>query len=324
MNAARKKTTAKKTTSKKTSTSSTKKKTTKKDSSKTSAAEPMVGSHLSIAGGLHNALIEAQQLNMPCVQVFTKNQRQWRVPRLTDEQIREWQSYRESTGIEMVVSHDSYLINLASPKPEVYEKSASLFRDELLRCEALDIPYLVTHPGAHLGEGEEAGLKKVAASLDAIHDDLPGLKTVTCLEITAGQGTSLGHRFEHLHTIRDLVQQPERLAICLDTAHLIAAGYDLTSKTGWKDTMAELEAIAGPNLVRVIHMNDSKTPRGSKVDRHEHIGHGHVDLSVFEEIMNDKRFETVPKILETAKEINPDTDETWDKTNVAVLKGLLA
>ncbi len=282
----------------------------------------MLGSHLSIAGGLHNALIKASEYGMPCVQVFTKNQRQWKAPRLKDDQIREWQKYRNETGIKVVVSHDSYLINLASPKQEIFEKSDKLFREELLRCELLDIPFLVTHPGAHLGEGEESGLKKIAEALDQIHDDLPGLKTITCLEITAGQGTSLGHKFEHLAAIRDMVREPERLAVCLDTAHMLAAGYDLTSADGWKKTMQLCDEVVGKELVRVMHLNDSKTPRDSRVDRHAHIGHGHVDLAVFAEIMNDPDLQPVPKILETAKEDDPETGQPWDLINARVLMDL--
>jgi deoxyribonuclease-4 len=161
----------------------------------------LYGSHLSIAGGLHNALIEARGLRMDCVQVFTKNQRHWQGEPLTEQQIADWRDHRARTGIDVVVSHDSYLINLASPDAGNLDKSIALFREELLRCEALEIPWLVTHPGAHMGEGEAAGLKRVARALDRIHKELPGLRTVTCLEITAGQGTSLGWRLEHLREI---------------------------------------------------------------------------------------------------------------------------
>ena len=283
----------------------------------------MFGSHLSIAGGLHNALIDAKKLDMECVQVFTKNQRQWKVKPLSDDDVKQWFEHRKSTGIDDVVSHDSYLINLASPAAQVREKSVALFREELRRCEALDIPWLVTHPGAHMKEGEDKGLKRVARSLDRIHKDLPGLKTVTCLEVTAGQGTSLGYTFEHLRQIMELVKDPQRLAVCLDTAHMLAAGYDLTGAAGCRAVLRELDDVIGLSHVAAIHMNDSKVPRGSRVDRHEHIGHGHVSLDAFKVIVNHKAFGNVPKILETAKEDAPD-GRPWDAINLAALRGLMS
>ncbi len=282
----------------------------------------MFGSHLSIAGGLHNALIEAQSLGMECVQVFTKNQRQWKTTPLRDDQINEWQAQRKATGIDEIVSHDSYLINLASSSEELWHKSIASFRDELLRCEALGIPRLVTHPGAHLGAGEEVGLKRVAAALDLLHADLPGLRVVTCLEITAGQGTSLGYRLEHLRRIIDLVKQPERLATCLDTAHLLAAGYDLTSAAGCRATLEEVELVLGKGMVRCWHLNDSKVPRGKRVDRHDHIGLGHVALDAFREIVNHSDYKRIPKILETPKLTAPD-GRPWDVINFEVLRALI-
>ncbi|MHB1157155.1 MAG: deoxyribonuclease IV [Phycisphaerales bacterium] len=278
----------------------------------------MFGSHLSIAGGLHNALVEAKSLDMDCVQIFTKNQRQWAAPPLTDKAIRLWREHRKSTGIRIVVSHDSYLINLASPKDDVREKSIALFRDELERCEILDIPFLVTHPGAHLGIGEDAGLQRVAQALDTIHQLLPGagIKTITCLEITAGQGTSLGWRLEHLRTIIDRVKQPERLAVCIDTAHAFAAGYDPASQ----EFLDELDATIGCDRVKVLHVNDSKVERGKRVDRHAHIGQGHIPLETFAVICNT--FRGQPKILETPKEQTPE-GIPWDAVNLQTLRKLM-
>jgi len=281
----------------------------------------MFGSHLSIAGGLHNALLEAKRLRMDCVQVFTKNQRQWDAPPLTDGQVSEWAAHRRTTKLNDVVSHDSYLINLASPKRDVRDKSIRLFRDELLRCEALDIPWLVTHPGAHLGVGEAKGLDRVARAFDRLHKQEPGLKVVTCLEITAGQGTSLGYCFEHLRRIIDRVAAPERLAICLDTAHMLAAGYDLTSADGCAAVLAEIDEVLGIELVKCVHINDSKTPRGSRVDRHAHIGHGHVDRGAFRAIVNHPHLATVPKILETPKE-DAEDGTPWDTINLRALRRL--
>lgn len=289
----------------------------------------MFGSHLSVAGGMHHALLEARELGMDCVQVFTKNQRQWSVPPLQQEQVDLWRQHRKSTGVDSVVSHDSYLINLASPDPAARSKSIALFREELTRCEALDIPLLVTHPGAHMGdralavaESEEAGLRRVAEALNQLHAELPGLKVVTCLEITAGQGTSLGYRIEHLRRIIDLCAEPDRLGVCLDTAHLLAAGYDLTTGAGCKAVLAETADLLGLDRVRVMHLNDSKTPRGSRVDRHAHIGHGHVSLDSFEVIVNHPKLKRLPLILETAKEDAPD-GRPWDAINLATLRGLI-
>jgi len=281
----------------------------------------MFGSHLSISGGLHNALLEARRLDMDCVQVFTKNQRQWQCKPLTNGEVNDWIAHQKQTKIKHAVSHDSYLINLASPDPAMHGKSLDLFREELVRCEALGIPSLVTHPGAHMQQGEDAGLAKVAASLDQIHAELPGFKTVTLLEITAGQGSSLGHRFEHLKKIIESVKEPERLGVCLDTAHLIEAGYDLTSAAGAKAVLEECDDVIGLDRVRCIHVNDSKTPRGSRVDRHAHIGHGHIPLEAFAMVVKHRKLKRVPKILETPKEEH-ESGRPWDTVNLEVLRGL--
>lgn len=281
----------------------------------------MFGSHLSIAGGLENALIRARELEMDCVQVFTKNQRQWKAPPLRDEQIERWFEHRSSTGIDEVVSHDSYLINLASPVKETRSKSVALFREELRRCEALSIPHLVTHPGAHMKAGEDAGLTRVAEAINKLHDELPELSVTTCLEITAGQGTSLGHTLEHLAALIERIEDDRRIGICLDTAHLIAAGYDLTSARGARAVLKEVDETVGLERVKVWHLNDSKTPRGSRVDRHEHIGHGHVALEAFGVIVEHPQFKRVPKILETPKEPHPD-GRPWDTVNLETLRGL--
>ncbi|MDX1564360.1 MAG: deoxyribonuclease IV, partial [Phycisphaeraceae bacterium] len=220
------------------------------------------------------------------------------------------------------VSHDSYLINLASPKAETHGKSVALMVDEIERCEALGIGYLVAHPGAHTGSGEEAALEKIARSLDQIHRDLPGYQTITCLEITAGQGTNVGYRLEHLHQIIDRVTEPQRLGVCLDSAHALAAGYDLTSREGAEAFCQQVEAVLGLERVCVWHLNDSKVPLGSRVDRHEHIGHGHLSLEAFEVIVNHPAFLQKPKILETPKQTAPD-GRPWDTVNLETLRGLM-
>ena len=282
----------------------------------------MFGSHLSIAGGLENALLKARELDMDCVQIFTKNQRQWRVPPLTEAQIARWHEHRQSTNIRHVVSHDSYLINLASPDPQARGKSIDLFREEMLRCEALGIGELVMHPGAHMKSGEQAGLARVVEAFDQLHEQLPDARVITCVEITAGQGTSLGHQLEHLAHLIERTQATDRLGVCLDTAHLIAAGYDLTSGQGARQVLKEVDASVGLARVRVLHLNDSKTPRGSRVDRHAHIGQGHVALDAFAVFVNEPSFAEVPKILETPKEQAPD-GQPWDVLNLQTLKKLI-
>ncbi len=282
----------------------------------------MFGSHLSTAGGLHNALIEAKRLDMQCVQVFTKNQRQWKCPPLDPAALKEWQQHRRETMSGPVVSHDSYLINLASPVAEMREKSLALFRLEIERCEELGIAFLVTHPGAHMGEGEDAGVAQVIKSLDQVHRELPGYKTITCLEITAGQGTTLGFKLEHLKAMRERAVEPERLAVCIDTAHSFEAGYDLSNGAGTAAFLQELDDVVGLDLVRVMHINDSKTPRGSRVDRHAHIGNGHIPLESFAAVVNHPKLKSVPKILETPKE-QDEQGRDWDTVNIGTLTGLI-
>ena len=281
----------------------------------------MFGSHLSIAGGMHNALLQAEKYGFETVQTFTKNQQQWKCKPLDQPCIDEWSRHRKRLKFKTTVSHDSYLINLAATNPEFWRKSVELFIEELRRCEALAIPYLVTHPGAHMGAGEEAGLTKVAAALDVIHEMLPGGKTVTCLEITAGQGSCLGWRLEHLAEIIDRVKHPRRLAVCLDTAHLFGAGYDFRGRK-YAKFRREIQQTVGLKHVKVWHLNDSKKPLGSRVDRHDHIGRGTIGLDGFRPIVRDEAFENVPKILETPKEKHDDGRD-WDEVNLQTLRSLL-
>ena len=256
---------------------------------------------------------------MDCAQVFTKNQQQWKAKPLTDEQIDQWHAARETTGITDVVSHDSYLINLASPDKALREKSIGLMRIELERCEALSIPYLVAHPGAHMGEGEAKGCRRVAGALNRLHRSLKGLAAMTLLETTAGQGTTLGRSFEQIARIMEQVHEADRVAVCIDTAHMLAAGYDLTSHAGAEATLQQLDEVVGLERVRVVHVNDSKTPRGSQKDRHEHIGLGHTDRGAMARIVTDAHLATVPKILETPKGTN-DKGKEWDQVNLNRLR----
>ena len=281
----------------------------------------MFGSHLSIAGGMHNALLEAERLGFSTVQVFTKNQQQWKIKPLDPTAVDQWRLHCDRLKFSQTVSHDSYLINLASPEEGLRRKSVELFVEELRRCVVLKIPYLVTHPGAHMGQGEEAGLKRVAAALDEVHAAIPPGGVVTCLEITAGQGTSLGYKLEHLAQIIALAKHPERLAVCFDTAHLFAAGYDFRGRK-YQQFMKEVESTIGIKRIKVWHLNDSKKELGSRVDRHEHIGRGTIGLEGFKPIVRDKAFANVPKILETAK-AKDEAGRDWDTVNLETLKSLM-
>jgi len=277
---------------------------------------------------MHNALLEAERLGFATTQVFTKNQQQWKCKPLEDRAVAEWRGHCERLKFGQTVSHDSYLINLASPDARLWGMSIDLFVEELTRCVVLGIPYLVTHPGAHMECGEENGLKRVAEALDIVHQRVPAVKkkgsaaaVVTCLEITAGQGTCLGHRLEHLATIIELVDDADRLGVCLDTAHLFAAGYDFRGRR-YAKFMKEVEGTVGVERVKVLHLNDSKKGLGSRVDRHEHIGRGEIGLEGFRPIVRAKRWRGVPKILETAK--GPDEKgREWDAVNLEVLKGMM-
>ena len=279
------------------------------------------GVHCSVAGGLHNALIRAAELDCVNVQVFTKNQKQWQCKPLEACDVDDWKRHCKRLKFRQTVSHDSYLINLAATDPAVWAKSVALFMEELRRCAALGIPHLVTHPGAHMGAGEEAGLTKIVAALDVIHDAVPAGGVTTCLEVTAGQGTSLGYRLEHLAEIIDRVKAPKRLAVCLDTAHLFAAGYDFRGRK-YAGFRKELDKVIGLSRVKVWHLNDSKKGLGSRVDRHDHIGRGLIGLDGFRPIVRDEAFENVPKILETPKE-QDEQGRDWDAVNVETLRGLV-
>jgi deoxyribonuclease-4 len=281
----------------------------------------MFGSHLSIAGGVHNALLEAEKLGCGTVQIFTKNQQQWKCKPLDVGVVEQWKSHSKRLGFSRTVSHDSYLINLASPDDRLWEASIELFAEEISRCAILGIPYLVTHPGAHVGSGEEAGLKRVAEGLDRAHAAAKANGVTTCLEITAGQGSSLGYRLEHLAEIISRSSNSQRLGVCLDTAHLFAAGYDFRGRK-YAKFRKELEKIVGLRRVKVLHLNDSKKELGSRVDRHEHIGLGKIGKEGFVGFVRDEAFAEVPKILETPKDKSPD-GRFWDEVNLEVLRGFM-
>ena len=281
----------------------------------------ILGAHMSIAGGYHNAVERARTAGCDCVQLFTKNNNQWRAKPLTEDDRTLFQGALKKLKIKHAIAHDSYLINLASPNEELWQKSIDAFQEELLRCEHLGIANLVTHPGAFTGSSEAEGLARVVAALDEVHRRTPGLKAKTALETTAGQGSCLGWRFEHLATILDEVAEPDRLGVCFDTCHVFAAGYPLSTEREYKATMAELDKVVGLKQIRAFHLNDSKQPLGSRVDRHAHIGRGKMGLEPFRNLLNDARFRRIPMYLETAKEQEEGVE--MDVINLATLRGLL-
>lgn len=275
---------------------------------------------MSIAGGMDQAPLRGRQAGCDTIQVFTKSNRQWHAKPLDEREVEAFKANLVSTGIGPVVAHDCYLVNLAAPDTPVWKKSLAAFRVELERAERLGIPYLVTHPGSHLAAGEADGIARVGEALNILHAALPGQRVQVLLETTAGQGTSLGYRFEQLAAILAQVEQADRVGVCLDTCHLFAAGYDIRSAAGYRQTMRELAATLGLARVKAIHLNDSQKGLGSRVDRHEHIGEGTLGLPAFRLVLNDPRLRRVPMILETPKD--PDF-VTADRRNLARLRALL-
>jgi deoxyribonuclease-4 len=280
---------------------------------------PLLGAHMSIAGGIDKALALGARLGCEAVQIFTRSSRQWASRPYRGEEIEAFFRTRERSGVRLVVAHDSYLFNLASPGARLRRRSVRGFIDELERCETLRLPYLIAHPGAHMGEGEREGILTVARSLDEIHRACAGYRARIALEITAGQGSSLGYRFEQIREILERVREPERLAVCFDTQHAFAAGYDLASDEGYEKTFAEFDETIGLERLVAFHLNDSKKGAGCRVDRHEHIGKGRIGLGLFRRLLNDRRFAGLPMCLETPK--GPDLKE--DEENLAVLRSLL-
>ncbi len=282
---------------------------------------PLFGAHMSIAGGCHNAVREAVEHHCDAVQLFTKNANQWNARDFTEDEVRRFREALAASGLQCAAAHDSYLINLASPDETLYRRSVEAFVIELQRAERLGLHYLVMHPGAHVGSGEEAGLVRVAAALNEVHSCCPNYRCQVLIETTAGQGTTLGRRFEELARLRSLVAAPDRLGVCLDTCHVFAAGYALAPAEEYENTMAEFDRTVGLAHLKVFHVNDSLKPLGSRVDRHAPIGRGCLGLEPFRLLVNDPRFQDRPMILETPKEEGDNDD--MDTVNLNVLRGLV-
>jgi deoxyribonuclease IV len=280
---------------------------------------PLLGAHMSIAGGVDKALLQGKKVDCAAIQIFTKSSRQWASSPYTKEEIEAFAQNRKETGIKTVIAHDSYLLNLGSPDNLLRKKSILAFIDEIERCETLGILNLVAHPGAHVGAGEEEGIRTIARSLDEVHKACPGYKVKVTLEITAGQGSCLGYRFEQISRIFDATSENDRLRVCFDTEHAFAAGYDIRTKEGYERTFTEFDETLGLDRLAAFHLNDSKKELNSRVDRHEHIGKGCIGLEGFRLLLNDSRFWGLPMCLETPK--GPDLAE--DRENLTRLRSLL-
>ncbi|WP_375751298.1 deoxyribonuclease IV [Vibrio sp. HN007] len=274
------------------------------------------GAHVSAAGGVENAPIRASEIEANAFALFTKNQRQWVAKPLTDESIRGFKQNCAKLGYksEQILPHDSYLINLGAPEEEKLEKSRNAFIDEMERCSQLGLTLLNFHPGSHLKKiSEQECLAKIAESINLAHKTVP--EVIAVIENTAGQGTNLGWKFEHLAEIIELVEDKERVGVCLDTCHTFAAGYDLRTKEACEETFAEFDRVVGMHYLRAMHLNDSKTKLAGKVDRHHSLGQGEIGWDCFEYIAQDSRFNSIPLILET---IEP---EIW-KDEIQALRHL--
>ena len=280
----------------------------------------LLGAHFSIAGGLHNALLSASQYGCTALQIFTKNASTWKERTLSARDIEQFNMARKHSQIESICSHAAYLINLSSPDPSKLERSISALEHELIRSSQLRIPYVILHPGAHMGMGEDKGLRRIADGINIVFDRVAEATCKLLLETTAGQGSNLGYTFEQLAAISDMVEAKERSGFCLDTCHVFAAGYDLRTKSAYTNTMMAFDNALGLERLHVIHLNDSKKGLGSRVDRHEHIGEGAIGIDAFSFIMNDPRLKAIPKIIETPKEKGP---LDHDRINLNRLRSLV-
>jgi len=279
----------------------------------------LIGAHMSIAGGVANSIDRALSVYCTAMQIFVKNNMQWfAAAPFSEAELKAFHEHPRRSEIQSVFGHSGYMINLAAINPEFAEKSRRALAEELKRAEQLALPFLVLHPGAHMGAGEAEGLAKITAGLDAVFAALPDVQTRVALETTAGQGSSLGHTFEQLAWIIEHSTHPDRLCVCVDTAHLFAAGFDISTEEGARETFEQFDRIIGLHRLVAVHCNDSKTGLNSRVDRHDHLGKGKIGLAPFRFLMRDPRFQGIPKVLETPKE----KDLAEDVENLKVLRKL--
>lgn len=266
----------------------------------------LIGCHVSVAGGIEKAPQRAVEFGCEVMQLFTANQRQWTPKPISAEQAKKYKENLKKSGIQTVVSHNSYLTNLGGFEEEKLEKSLNQFAEELKRCDLLKIPYLVFHPGSHLGKGVDFCLAQIAKNIDQVLENIGNTNTMLLLENTAGQGTNVGFDLEHLRRIIDLSKHSEKFGVCYDTCHGFQAGYDITTKESYEKTFQNFDKIIGLDLLKVFHFNDAKFDVGLNKDRHHNIGEGYIGLEPFQWLMQDKRFKNIPMILET-----PNGEEKW-------------
>ncbi len=278
---------------------------------------PPIGAHTSIAGGVQNAIYLGKEIGCDVVQIFSKNQMQWKARPLTAEDAEKFQKAIRETGVLPMTVHDAYLINLGTANPVTYRRSYQAFVEELQRCELLGVPYLVMHPGSHLGEGEEIGLQRIARSIRRAYEESGVTKTVVLLETTAGQGTNLGYRFEQLAEIMEMSGMEEKIAVCVDTCHIFAAGYDIREAESYFRTKQEFQRILGLEKLKAFHVNDSKGDLGSRLDRHARIGQGKIGSEAFRLLVNDPDFRNIPMILEI-----PGGNQAYAE-DIRLLRGLI-
>lgn len=283
---------------------------------------PLLGAHMSISGGLYRALLKGREVGCQAIQIFTRNQIQWNSKKLSTKEIDLFHKACEETAIPVVAAHSSYLINLASTRSHVFEKSVHSLLQELVRVERLGIPYLVMHPGAHVGGGEKKGLEQIAGALNGVLERTSDYRVKILLETTAGQGTSLGYRLEHLAEILEMAEWQDRLGICMDTCHAFAAGYDFRTIKAYRQFLKEFDRILGLAHLGLLHINDSKNGLGSRVDRHEHPGAGCIGLKAFSFFLNDPKLAHLPFLIETPKGKNKHGQD-WDRVNLNLLKSLI-
>ena len=280
----------------------------------------LLGAHFSIAGGLHKAVFSASEYGCTALQIFTKNASTWKERRLSAHDIKQFDAARKQTGIRSICSHAAYLINLASPDRHKHDKSIKALEHELVRSSQLSIPYVIMHPGSHMGAGEDKGLRRIAHGINRALGYVPDATCKLVLETTAGQGSNLGYTFEHLAAISDMAKAGDRIGFCLDTCHVFAAGYDLRTKTAYQETIQAFDRVVGLDRLCVLHLNDAKKGLGSRIDRHEHIGKGTIGIDAFSFILNDPQFKGLPKILETPKKKGPIDH---DRMNLNRLRSLI-
>lgn len=280
-----------------------------------------LGAHMSITGGFDQALLRGKDVGCDTIQMFVKSNMAWKVTPLAEEAVAKFQKTRLETGITPCVAHLSYLINIAATDPRTLALSHQTLPIEHEYTERLGLQYLVIHPGAHMGAGEERALAEIARYLNEVHRGTRGYRTKILLETTAGQGTYVCYRFEHLARILDLLEEPDRVGICYDTSHTFAAGYDIRDEKAYRKTFREFNRIVGTKRICAFHFNDSKAAFGSRVDRHEHIGRGHLGREPFRLIMTDRRFRNLPMILETPK--GEEKGVPYDRINLRTLRSLL-